>query len=556
MALRAFLLFLFLTFGASSGNAGPPTPAPDIPKSDARTAEEPLALREAFQSQFSKDQLAQLEGQPTLAQLVEQMSPEQKQGARTKLGELEQNAKTPAELDEIAKGYLMLDEKAPDAGQGAIRIAEQLQQIEPENSRGFALAASGYHQSGDYPAATEWAKKALELNPNDERAKAVYMLSVGRIKRSGAGVPGVGSSPGAASSGGAFATQDWTIPEKDVSPQALALMKQAVLARKAGDFEKTFQLAQAAMNADPGSAGVQKFYGLVQDDQAKHNDTMEFLRLSKEAMDAGRGTEAVAWAQKASERSGNPTVYKILEIAKQRSDELAQEAVKQDLESRKKKPKNNLPLWPVGAGLGLAAVGYGVARSKSAWSGQESETPENEDPNSERIQRNRYRLKVAAISAAVGFGIVYGGPWLVGTAGPAVAAMLRGGNASVQRTLASEAGAINPSGKINPFAVRFSQDSINYRLRDAAGTKGAQTIDELVDALKSGRVLPGEIPPIRLVARNGQLLTLDNRRLEAFRRANIEIPYRMATPEEIATATKFDKFTSINGGTSIVVKGE
>lgn len=446
MAVRTLPFLLVITFGVSLGNAGEIALSSEAPRAEQESAPDPRLLRETFQGQFNKEQLAQFKAPPTIEQLVERMTSEQKQGARMKLAELERSASTPADLDEIAKGYLMLDEKSSDAGQQAIRIATQLQQMEPENSRGFALAASGFHQSGDYPAAAEWAKKALELNPNDERARAVYMLSVGRVKRSGAGLPGVVGTPAMPGTGG-FASLDWDIPVKDASPEAITLMKQAVAARRAGNMDEPMRLAQEAMRRDPGSLGVQKFYALVEADHRKHADTLDYLRRSREAMDAGNGAEAVSWAQKAYERSGDATVYKILGLAVQQNEKLAAEAVRKDLEARKKKPKKGLPLWPVGAGLGLAAIGYGIAKSKSSWSAQESEPPEDEDPNSERIQQNRHRFKVAAISAAIGFGVVYGvvyaGPWLVGTAGPAVAAMLRG-NTSLQRTLASQAGVINP----------------------------------------------------------------------------------------------------------------
>ncbi len=84
--------------------------------------------------------------------------------------------------------------------------------------------------------------------------------------------------------------------------------------------------------------------------------------------------------------------------------------------------------------------------------------------------------------------------------------------------------------------------------------RSGETLDELAAALRSGRVRAEDVPPIRLVERNGLLFTLDNRRLEAFRRAGREVPYRMATPEE-ADAERW-KFTTTNEGVSVVVRGE
>lgn len=99
-----------------------------------------------------------------------------------------------------------------------------------------------------------------------------------------------------------------------------------------------------------------------------------------------------------------------------------------------------MPLWPIGAGLGLTAIGYGVAKSKGAWSGPEAEEPEDEDPDSLRIQRNRRRFKIAGVSAAVGFGIVYGGLWVAGTAGPFAAKVYRDSGGSLQRVATSQTG--------------------------------------------------------------------------------------------------------------------
>jgi hypothetical protein len=71
---------------------------------------------------------------------------------------------------------------------------------------------------------------------------------------------------------------------------------------------------------------------------------------------------------------------------------------------------------------------------------------------------------------------------------------------------------------MDPTTVRFSQSSISYRFRDGS------TIADLAEGLRSGRVRPEEVPPLRLVMRDGQYFTLDNRRLEAFRRAGVAIP--------------------------------
>lgn len=106
----------------------------------------------------------------------------------------------------------------------------------------------------------------------------------------------------------------------------------------------------------------------------------------------------------------------------------------------------------------------------------------------------------------------------------------------------------NAAKTIDPVTIRFSQSSISRNF-SAGGS-----VDDLAAGLRGGSVKPTDVPAIRLVERDGSLFTLDNRRLEAFRRAETPIPYRMATPEEAAAEAW--KFTTRNNGTSIRVRGE
>ena len=105
---------------------------------------------------------------------------------------------------------------------------------------------------------------------------------------------------------------------------------------------------------------------------------------------------------------------------------------------------------------------------------------------------------------------------------------------------------------MNPNAIRFSQDSIKAGFKDPA----FGTIDDLAAGLKSGSIKPGSIEPIRLVEREGYLISIDNRGLEAFRRAGVDVPTRMATPAEIQQAIQQGKFSAGElGGTTIRVRG-
>lgn len=128
---------------------------------------------------------------------------------------------------------------------------------------------------------------------------------------------------------------------------------------------------------------------------------------------------------------------------------------------------------------------------------------------------------------------------------PMKTAQQSGGARSVE-FLAAKAGA-GAAGRLSPAEIRFSQDSIRSTFRSGG------SIDDLAQGLRSGRIDPGDVPPIRVVERDGLLFSLDNRRLAAFQRAGVDVPYRFATPEEIASEAY--KFTTRNAGVSIRIRG-
>ena len=81
----------------------------------------------------------------------------------------------------------------------------------------------------------------------------------------------------------------------------------------------------------------------------------------------------------------------------------------------------------------------------------------------------------------------------------------------------------------------------------------SDSVEDTVVGIKSGEINPADFPPIRLVDRGGDLCTLDNRRLVTFQKADLtEVPYVMATPEEVAAESwKFDPDAA---GTSIRIR--
>jgi hypothetical protein len=113
-------------------------------------------------------------------------------------------------------------------------------------------------------------------------------------------------------------------------------------------------------------------------------------------------------------------------------------------------------------------------------------------------------------------------------------------------------GSANP--RIDPRVFRFSQDSCSYNFRKPEFVGGARNIDELAEGLRTGRIRPEQIDPIRIAERDGKLYSLDNTRLEAFRRAGVPIPVRSATQAEIDET--MSHWSTGNFGVSIFVRGE
>ena len=99
----------------------------------------------------------------------------------------------------------------------------------------------------------------------------------------------------------------------------------------------------------------------------------------------------------------------------------------------------------------------------------------------------------------------------------------------------------------DPKTIRFTQDSISNKFSDG------KKIKSMIDDLKSGRITADDISPIRVFEKDGELYTLDNRRLKAFQEAGIPVPTVKATPEEVAGESW--KFTTKNNGMSVRVRG-
>ncbi|HTO60929.1 MAG TPA: RHS repeat-associated core domain-containing protein, partial [Bradyrhizobium sp.] len=94
--------------------------------------------------------------------------------------------------------------------------------------------------------------------------------------------------------------------------------------------------------------------------------------------------------------------------------------------------------------------------------------------------------------------------------------------------------------------IRFTQDSVSGTFRDG------RTLQEMVDALRSGAINPSDISPIRIFGAEGKLFSLDNRRLLAAKLAESPISVRAATANEIRSQAY--KFTTPNKGCIICLR--
>lgn len=102
------------------------------------------------------------------------------------------------------------------------------------------------------------------------------------------------------------------------------------------------------------------------------------------------------------------------------------------------------------------------------------------------------------------------------------------------------------TGVIDPRVIRYSQNNAKPEFKPPYGS-----LDDFIDGLRSGVINPADVKPIRIVQRDGNIYTLDNRRLYGFEQAGVDIPYQKldAIPKR-----ELFKFSTTNEGTSLVIR--
>ncbi|MEQ1904914.1 MAG: hypothetical protein ABL888_12070 [Pirellulaceae bacterium] len=105
------------------------------------------------------------------------------------------------------------------------------------------------------------------------------------------------------------------------------------------------------------------------------------------------------------------------------------------------------------------------------------------------------------------------------------------------------------AGRMNPRDIRFTQDTVSPNFSDGG------TLSDVVNQLRRGQLSADDFPTIRVVEHNGKLYSLDNRRLTAFKAAQLDdIPVQRLDLADPAVKAEFlKKFKPINDGLNNVV---
>lgn len=387
----------------------------------------------------------------------------------------------------------------------AVASLDQALTGDPENPALLVAKGSILHEQKDYPAAAALAQQAWEASGRtDKRAWALLKMSEGRTAGGKTGEPAPRLQPAAD-----FARLEWSIPENnDINPRAMGFIQQAITARRKGDMAATRSNAQAAMNADPTSTAVQKLYGIVQADQSKHADTLAYVGQAAESMHAGRGPEAIAWAQKAYDRSPGDDTYGVLQDVRRRSAELDAKHAKEPA----KTPKGGSPVLPLAllAGGSLAAYGiFQVAKSKNARTADDGLDPAPHI-SPEQTRRNYVNSAVLIGTPVVIFGLVYGGPTAWRAAAPIVTGAWQQLRGSAQHVATSEAGALSPgeasvagrAAQRAPSALQGAQLREHMRQLQRYGADGYRELEDgairYYGQLRNART-PGDMTGQRVV---------------------------------------------------------
>lgn len=324
-----------------------------------------------------------------LEAIAQSVGAERREAALAALARVEAQA-GPAALKAVLRARFLLGD-----AQGGLTASETLLRTQPgpeaEALNGWALS-----WSGDYEAAYGRGVELARKDPANRDAQALIAFNKGRAGKAAAvrTTPAIlRPSDGGAPVGGAPSP-------KEASEEALAIMRRAVEARRAGDMDAVLALAREAMRTDPKAQAVQELYRLVVADRARQEGLLRERLLAQERVTAP--------SPEAPEPPSQPELP---------------------------------PLWPLAAGAGLSAALYGINNGRKSWGDEGRSDPEPE-VSPERSRLNYLRSAVVIGAPLLIGALLTGGPYLAGAAGA--------GAGSLQRVAASRAGfvATSATGKV------------------------------------------------------------------------------------------------------------
>ena len=98
----------------------------------------------------------------------------------------------------------------------------------------------------------------------------------------------------------------------------------------------------------------------------------------------------------------------------------------------------------------------------------------------------------------------------------------------------------------NPQKIRYTQDSISKNFHDG------RSVDDMISGLMNGSISPDDVKAIRVFEENGKLYSIDNRRLYAFKQADMDrIKIKRISKNQIPPGRR----STPNDGLSIRVRG-
>lgn len=167
--------------------------------------------------------------------------------------------------------------------------------------------------------------------------------------------------------------------------------------------------------------------------------TIGYIDSAKAALLAGRGDEALEWANKAVQADPTPTAMKFAEEVRKIVDEGKVDEVPYN--PKTPAPKDGgMPLWPMLPISGLGAAAYVVAKSRKTVESEDGFDEENR-PLYGRLQRF---VAGAILAGLAGAGLYLGGAMVVSAGAPFAARFMSGPGQQAMRLAQSEIGAINP----------------------------------------------------------------------------------------------------------------